>query len=826
MTDIEKLQLVLSAISGAFIVSQTQAYHTEIVDGGTKNKIWSFTTALALTPAVLAPLAQLWPDMHLGLYQCVFTAFSAGVYYIASVAHQNQIYINQGELDKIQALPFHAHNNKFLMDSTLFLSRNMNKFLIPFYVASLVSCIFFGAPVYGYISLIMYGVNLLNQYGYFPAILKTPYLYLNVLVMTSATFGLTSWLNLAFFLAGVTYVIVDYIRCHLYQADSPTAQFPMADPEKKFTVLSMANNDANAEEQLSSLINKHRTYKSLCATKPAQLRFGFPWESFLYAFSRMSGHNLEKVYNHAQHVLFHEKITPGVHVTFNHFYDSHQLVEKILADAPSIDYEDYLALFNQCDFKSPAFRDTIVNQMLLHDKYHEKAFADRCAEFGLSHEAELVDVQIAYLRREMTYFVERFNNPSYRDLTAQQVAVMHRYVRLLLPKIKQLSVARQNDIILTIAICTGSHCNRVYLETLSSLAEEFGCLVNDTLTFREQAMLEVQAVREAAFRRYYYHAAKLLKNKNPVFKKLFEDLDDYHTYELFVKLFGANFYLRNPTLTLRYRTTQEIYRDKTVHMSLSKFQFTDEKMLFSQTYNAEYLVDQALRPESKLYAVFIRWCWKHFPSGYENIVYDDDHLLKNGPKTKALAELMLLDLGILELNDAYPLVDVSIPEVATLRLAVVVREEVTNYLKARENPQDAASFNHVFDLVKEIEDTGVNAIWELVKERITKRLFEEFDMLYPNIDNQDFINFIDTGRQVECPPIRMDKLYDSEGYRQDNDNIKKQIADMQQKWEERTQPVANLRENSVFKPIAEETAQHSEELFSYTSPYDLATISG
>lgn len=823
MTDIEKLQLVLSAISDAFIVSQTQAYHTEIVDGGTKNKIWSFTTALALTPAVLEPLAQLWPDMYLGLYQCGFTAFSAGVYYIASVAHQNQIYINQGELDKIQALPFHAHNNKFLMDSTLFLSRNMNKFLIPFYVASLVSCIFFGAPVYGYISLIMYGVNLLNQYGYFPAILKTPYLYLNVLVMTSATFGLTSWLNMAFFLAGVTYVIVDYIRCHLYQADSPTAQFPMADPEKKFTVLAIANNDANAEEQLSSLINKHRTYKSLCATKPAQLRFGFPWESFLYAFSRMSGYNSEQVYNGAQKVLFHEKITPdGVHVTFNHFYDSHQLVETILADAPPIDYEDYFALFNQCDFKSPAFRDTIASQMLLHDKYHEKAFADRCAEFGLSHQAELVDVQIAYLRREMTYFVQRFNNPSYRDLTAQQVAVMHRYVRLLLPKIKQLPVARQNDIILTIAICTGSHCNRIYLETLSSLAEEFGCLVNDTLTFREQAMLEVQAVREAAFRRYYYHAAKLLKNKNPVFKKIFEDLDDYHTYELFVKLFGANFYLRNPTLTLRYRTTQEIYRDKTVHMSLSRLHFTDEKMLFSQTYNAAYLVDQVLRPESKLHTVFIRWCREHFPSGYENIVYDDDHWLKNGPQIKALAELMLLDLGILELNDAYPLGDVSIPEVATLRLAIVVREEVTNYLKARENPQDAASFIHVSHLVHEIRTTGVNAIWELVKDRITTRLFEEFDMLYPNIDNSDFINFIDAGRQVEYHSLSLHKLYDSEGYRQYLENMDKQIAAIGRELEEKEQNIANLQANSIFKTkddvIAEDndyaTAPHSGELAS------------
>lgn len=786
MTEIEKLQLVLSAISDAFIVSQTQAYHKEIVDGGTKNKIWSFTTALLLTPAVLAPLAQLWPDMYLGLYQCVFSAFSAGVYYIASVAHQNQIYINQGELDKIQPLPFNAHNNKFLMDSTLFLSRNMTKFLIPFYVASLVSCIFFGAPVYGYISLVMYAVNFLNQYGYFPEFLKTPYLYLNILVTTSATFGLTSWLNLALFLAGVTYVIVDYIRCYLYQADSPTAQFAMADPEKAFTVLSIANDDSNAEEQLSSLINKHRTYKSTCATKPAQLRFGFPWESFLYAISRMSGHNLEEVYKMAQEFLFHEKITPdGVHVTFNHFYESHQLVEKILADAPLINYEDYLTLFNQCDFASPGFRDSIANQMVLHDKYQEAAFTDRCAEFGFSSGTDPVDVQIAYLRREMTYFVERFNNPSYRDLTAQQVAVMHRYVRLILPKIHQLPVAKQNDIILTIAICTGSHCNRIYLETLSSLAEELGCLANDTLTFREQAMLEVQAVRETAFRRYYYHAAKLLKNKHLVFKKLFEDLDDYHTYELFVKMFGANFYLRNATLTLRYRTTQDVYRDKTVHMSLSNFHFTDEKMLFSQTYNSEYLVDQVLRPESKLHNIFIRWCREHFPSGYENILYDDDYLLKKGPKIKALAELMLLDLGILELDDAYPLVDVPTPELAALRLAVVVQEEVTNYVKARENPQDAQSYTRFFELLNEIKTNGANALWETIKDRVATRLFEEFDMLYPSIDNSDFIRFIETGRLVECHLPSFDKVHSSEGQRQ-------RIVEMQQ-------ILKNSRANRMFQ---------------------------
>jgi hypothetical protein len=264
-------------------------------------------------------------------------------------------------------------------------------------------------------------------------------------------------------------------------------------------------------------------------------------------------------------------------------------------------------------------------------------------------------------------------------------------------------------------------------------------------------------------------------------------VDDYHTYEIFVQMFGANFYLRNPTLTLRYRTTREIYREKTVHLTLSKFDFTDEKMLFSQTYNAAYLVDQVLRPESKLHNIFIRWCQEHFPSGYENIIYDDDYLLKKEPPTKALAELMLLDLGIVELTDAYPLAEVPSPELAPLRLAIVVEEEANNYLKEKSGAQDPDASINFRNLLSAVENQGVTAIWEAIKDRVATRLFAEFDMLYASIDSADFTHFIDTGRQIEynVSPKEFDR---SDVY---------VLYTMNEKYK-------HLRANSVFQSAAEE----------------------
>lgn len=230
--------------------------------------------------------------MHITLYSLVFTVFLACVYYIASVGHQNQIYSNHEEEARIQSLPYDLHRNKLLIDVCLFLSRTLDKFLSPFYVLSLVSCIFFGAPLYGSVSLGMYLIHLINQSGYFPTFLQTPFLYLNVFLLSSSTFGLTSWFNISFFLASVGFVAFDYLRCHFWNVDSPTAQFPMADPEKKLTVGFVSEHDPDASEQVVSLINHHRKYQSVHASKESKVQFGLIVDTLLALYARITGKHI------------------------------------------------------------------------------------------------------------------------------------------------------------------------------------------------------------------------------------------------------------------------------------------------------------------------------------------------------------------------------------------------------------------------------------------------------------------------------------------------------------------------------------------------------
>lgn len=752
MINAQLVQLALSAVSNAFLFSQTSAYNKEVVDGGTKNKIWSFVYFIAGTPWVLSPMAVIFPNVSFELYQWLIVGLSGGIFYAASIAHHNQICINQNELEKISKLPFDLHENQYLMRAVLFLSHHLGKVLIPFYVLSLVGCVFLGAPIYGYISLSAYTLNLLYQNDYFPSFLAAPFRYLNVLAVSSASLGATSWSNIALFISGIGFTIFDYVICHLRNEVSPTSQFPMADPKNKLTVMTFKKDTPEGSKTLSSLINKHKIYKSTRSLEGEQVRFGFPFDWIFKTYSRWKGTSLKEIASFAKHVLFHETIAPnGSHVTFNHFYESYQIVEKILVKAPPVNYDDYLTMFNQANFESEALRDIITNQMSLHDKYNQKSSDERCVEFGLPVNTSPVDVQIAYLRREMTYFVERLKSPSFRDLNQQQVAVLHQYARLILPKITNLPIEERDANLVSLALTTGSHCNRIYLETLSSMAEALGVLIKDTLTVRENAIVQAQAARETIFRTYYYKTVKLLKQNNPIYDTIFSDIDDYHTYETFVQMFGANFYLRNPTLTLRNRTTTDVYRDQTMHYSLSKLGFKDEKMLFSQMYTPSYLVEQVLDSRGKLHKIFIDWCEEHFPNCYKEVLFDEDFLLKTNGNTKALAELMLLDLDILDLDTAYSDLEVPTEELAALRLPIVVQQEAMLYLN-KKSMHITTFDNDCWDyerLLEKIKKDGVVVIWDEIKDRVVSAMFDEFDMLYGSKEDLNFIKLVDMGKNVK-----------------------------------------------------------------------------
>jgi hypothetical protein len=613
MFEIEMLQIVFSSISDAFIVSQLFAYTQEIVNGGTKNHIWSFISAASLTDFAFSPLVYLFPKMVLWPYTWSFIALTGLVQYLASVAHSNQMAMNENEPDKIEKLPYDLHENQYLMQSCLFLSKYMSHALLAFYFASLAACVFYGAPIYAYVSFAMYFVNLLNQHGYLPEFLKEPYLYLLTIISLLSVFGFASWFGIGLSLLLIGYTVFDYISCYLYGTQSPTAQFPMADSSKIFELATIYEDSPKAKDELNSIIDNH--------------------------------------------IASSEDL--NTHVTFDHFYQSNNITNKILAKAPKIDYQDYLTSFEALNFASPALLEAIQNEMCLHDKFNEKSPVDRCAELALPPETELVDIQIAYLQREMTYLVERLKHPSYKDLNHQQMTTLQRYARFLLPKIAQLpqtndpkEVSKREALLLSLATRTGSHCNRVYLDTFTELAAEYDFLLEDTaLTMQEKAVLMAQSSREEAFRKYYYTLAKVAKSFPP-FAIVWDDLNDYHTYEDFANTFGPNFYLRNPALTMRFRSVFDVMVDRFLCYLGQQFAPT---LLFSNTYNASYLVAQSVDPKCKLHKTFIAWCEEKYPTSYHSIVYYEYSMInqENIDKINALAELMLLDYGILSIGQSY-----------------------------------------------------------------------------------------------------------------------------------------------------------------------------
>lgn len=411
----------------------------------------------------------------------------------------------------------------------------------------------------------------------------------------------------------------------------------MAELTKKLTIKTIDDNDPEALEKLTFTIHKHLRYK-----------------------------------NKLQ-----------INVTFNHFYQSHILMDKILSNMPKVNYPDFVTHFNRLNFASLTLQDAISNEMCLHDKFNEKSLDERKVEMGLSSDTSLIHTQIAYLKKEMGSFTYRLQNPSYRDLTHQQVAEIHRYSRFLLNKINTMPIVNQANaltpqetLLLSIATRTGSHCNRIYLDTLSELCSEptYNFLKAETLTLQERAVMMAQSLRERAFRTYYYKTAPILKKLSPVYAIAWDDLNDYHTYENFVQVFGSNFYLRNPALMSRYRDISDVLMDRFITYS---FNDLEPIFLFSSTYTATYLIEQTVNPEGKLHLIFIEWCEEKYPSCYQKMVYNENYRLNEGAELNALAELMLLDLEILHVLNTYP-VDEYIPTSPVISSPTLNRPEQVN----------------------------------------------------------------------------------------------------------------------------------------------------
>ena len=108
------------------------------------------------------------------------------------------------------------------------------------------------------------------------------------------------------------------------------------------------------------------------------------------------------------------------------------------------------------------------------------------------------------------------------------------------------------------------------------------------------------------------------------------------------------------------------------------------------------------------------------------------------------------------------------PKIATLKLLPIVKGEVIRYLTERANPRTDAEFVSITALLKRVEEDGVSAIWDEIKDNVSAQMFEEFGSLYINKEDARFTGLVDAGEYAPLGqlPSFQKELSESKGYRQ------------------------------------------------------------
>ena len=106
------------------------------------------------------------------------------------------------------------------------------------------------------------------------------------------------------------------------------------------------------------------------------------------------------------------------------------------------------------------------------------------------------------------------------------------------------------------------------------------------------------------------------------------------------------------------------------------------------------------------------------------------------------------------------------PQLAGMKLRMVVIEEVQRYLIDSTNPKTAGEFAGITSQLVLMQKEGLSAIWWAIKDKVSARMFDEFGSLYSSDRDRAFTDLIDTGLCVDLAESSsfQKELSASEGY--------------------------------------------------------------
>lgn len=592
----ELFTLILSACSNAYFMSYNLSATDEIIQGGATNRIWVFVRQFFLLRICFSPLSLLLPtaSFTIGLAFYSSLTFLGALNYLASICHNNQIKLNGSREGELAKLPFGLHNQPQFSQWIIFLARNITYAIAASYIVGLGALAISGAYFFVGMAAGMLLIDQAYKNGWMPRLLQKPYSFATTFLLLNVFFSNAFAITLM--LANVSILAWDYIQLNVYNVRRGKTQFPSATQTQEKILIPETIQDL---KHLLTSGNYH-----------------------------------------------------SMKITFDHFEKANTVSNKLLANSPAVDFKQYAILFNKLDFRSKTLRDNLINEMADHDLYSEKSHEEHRRELKLSPDTSISDIQIAWLKREMHYVVRKLISPSYKELSHQAVITMHGQARYLLSFLLNSNVQSvKENILLSLAVRTGQHCNGIYVDTFAELSHHYA-FAQASLTTQERVILTAQSIREDQFRKYYYDVFSQLKKSSEGFKLTSQtiDLNDYHTYEGYVALLGSAYYLRNTSMHNNTRTLQFIFVEFCIDYTISQHisDGTLKKGHFSDYYNSDILLHEVL--EGKLHPYFMLWCEEKCPGSYQDLVLDPETLCvqTKKPHTIKLAELMLIDLGLVE----------------------------------------------------------------------------------------------------------------------------------------------------------------------------------
>ena len=105
-------------------------------------------------------------------------------------------------------------------------------------------------------------------------------------------------------------------------------------------------------------------------------------------------------------------------------------------------------------------------------------------------------------------------------------------------------------------------------------------------------------------------------------------------------------------------------------------------------------------------------------------------------------------------------------EQATAKLPSLVKKHAYAYLLTLADPDKSSGVELFTDLISVIKEEGVSAIWDKIEDSVSEELFDEFGLIYNDIDDDRFQGLLESHIYVDLDKLDQfqKKLSESQGY--------------------------------------------------------------